>query len=244
VISVLIPAYNAGSTIEATLYSILNQTYPDWEAVVVDDGSTDNTVAVVEKVKGLVRQGDKIQVVRLAHGGCAHATHQGILRCRADVVTVVDADDLVYPDALSSIVKAFREDHCYMWTRFVHSSWEQRQRPAMGWTKDLPGGRSLKKTFLETGWWGGSHQRVFRRGTYLEETPHLDQRWQTAVDLQLCLLMAGTGRPTKWLPKVTYWYRRHKPQMSHQRRPEQRQAHREMLREWRERHTPARIGKC
>jgi len=237
-ITVLIPAYNAAGTIEATLYSVLNQTESDFEIVVADDGSTDDTLAIVDRVREKSLQGEKIVSIALSHGGCAHVTHQGIIRCNTDVVTILDSDDLLYRRALEVVLSEMGESVCYLWTRFVHSKWEDREHARLGWAKDLPAGYpTLKETFLRTGWWGGSHQRVFRRSVYLEETPGLDQKWQTAVDLQLCLRMAGTGRPTKSVNSVTYWYRRSRTQMSHTSRTKQRAAHKEMLVEWREKHS-------
>lgn len=234
-ITVLIPAYNAARTIEAALFSVLNQSTPEWEVVVVDDGSIDDTLGVVERVRSKVRQGAKIVPVRLPHGGCAAATHAGILRARTDLVTILDADDILYSSSLRVLLSAARPELCYLWTKFVYGPWEQRERPMMGWARGLPDGYvTLKETFLRTGWWGASHQRCFRRSVYLDLTPHLDQRWQTAVDLQLCLLLAGTGKPTRHIPEVTYYYRKHRPQMSTTRRDEQRQAHTEMLGIWRE----------
>lgn len=237
-ITVLIPAYNAAHTIEETLFSVLNQTMPDWEVLVVDDGSTDGTLEVVERVRARVRQASKLVSVSLPHGGCAAATHAGIVRARTDLITVLDADDLLYPHALKTVLAGMKPEVCYLWTKFVYGTWQQRSKPQLGWARGLPDGYpTLRDTFLRTGWWAASHQRCFRRDVYLAETPHLDQRWQTAVDLQLCLLMAGTGRPTRHVGEVTYFYRKHGAQMSSQSRTTQRQDHQEMLASWRKRHS-------
>lgn len=232
-ITVLIPAWNAERTLREALLSVLNQDMPLWECVVVDDGSSDGTVGVVQACQREFRQGDKITLVQLDHGGCAHATHAGILRAQTDVVTILDSDDLLYPHALRTVLEHFTDEVCYLWTQFNLGPRPSQARK--GWTRPTPLGYSLRETFLKTGWWNGSHQRAFRRSVYLDETPGLDQRWQHAVDLQTCLLLAETGRPTKHVPTVTYFYRKHRPQMSATRRAEQSAAHKQMVAEYRQR---------
>lgn len=235
-ITVLVPAYNSEATITPAINSVLNQTYPNWELVIADDGSTDRTAEVVSRIKASSKQGSKITLVKLEHGGCAHATHEGIIRCRSDLITILDSDDMLYPNSLQVIAHRTRPDLVYVWTKFRTSSWGSRDRAGSGWSRETPMGMTLKETFLETGWWNGAHQRAFRRSSYINDTPMLDQRWQTAVDLQLCLLMAGTGRPTLHIPEFTYWYRKPggRPSLSAQ-RGEQRKAHKEMLGAWRRR---------
>lgn len=235
-ISVLIPAFNVASTIHDTVYSVLRQTEPSWEIVVADDGSTDTTVKIVEGIQAKSLQGDKIRIVRLKHGGCASATHQGILRCRSEIITILDGDDMIYPTALTTVLRNLRVATCYLWTRFRTSHANNRAHAAMGWAANIPSQCStLKETFLTTNWWAASHQRVFRRATYLS-TSGLDMRWQTAADLQLALLFAGTGLPTQSVDAVTYWWRKSSGQMSAVLRPQQKTAHLEMLHEWRVRH--------
>lgn len=230
-ITVLIPAWNAERTIRAALLSVVNQDSPEWECIVADDGSEDGTADAVRACQQEFRQGTKITLVELQHGGCAHATHQGILRARTDVVTILDSDDLLYPHALRVVLRSFAEDMCYLWTRFALGPSPDRAK--LGWAKGTPSGWSLRETFLRTGWWNGSHQRAFRRSVYLDHP--LDQQWQHAVDLQLALRMAETGMATRHVPEVTYFYRRHRPQMSATHRGEQRLAHKEMLADYRQR---------
>ncbi len=93
--SVVVPAYNAADTIESTLRSVLAQTRPDFEVIVVDDGSTDDTAARAEAL------GDpRIRVVRQENGGTAVALNTGIAHARGEFVTLLGADDLYLPTYL------------------------------------------------------------------------------------------------------------------------------------------------
>lgn len=94
-VDVLIPAYNAGRTIRSALCSIQDQTVRDIHIVVVDDGSTDGTAAVV----GEAAAGDpRVELHRQGNGGIVNALNAGLRRCRAEFVARFDADDLSYPD--------------------------------------------------------------------------------------------------------------------------------------------------
>jgi glycosyltransferase involved in cell wall biosynthesis len=94
-ISVVVPSFNAGRWIAASLDSILAQTLPPGEVVVVDDGSTDDTAQVLEVY------GDRVRVVRAAHAGLAAARNLGLAVVGGDWVAFQDADDVARPDRLA-----------------------------------------------------------------------------------------------------------------------------------------------
>jgi glycosyltransferase involved in cell wall biosynthesis len=97
-ISVVVPAYNAGRWIDRTLASIQGQTWREIEVIVVDDGSSDDTVARVERAAAADR---RIRLVRQANAGPAVARNRGLRECRGVFVAPVDADDLWAPDNLA-----------------------------------------------------------------------------------------------------------------------------------------------
>ena len=93
-VSVVIPAYNATATIAAAIESALAQTRPPDEIVVVDDGSKDDTSAVVE------RFGPVVRLVRQANAGCGQARNTGAREARGTWLAFLDADDLWLPTKL------------------------------------------------------------------------------------------------------------------------------------------------
>jgi len=94
-ITVVVPAYNAEATIETALGSLLAQTCREFEVVVVDDGSTDTTAAIVEHMAAGATV--PVRLVRRAHGGRAAARDSGITATDAEFVGFVDADDTAEP---------------------------------------------------------------------------------------------------------------------------------------------------
>ncbi|UQR62306.1 glycosyltransferase [Bradyrhizobium sp. C-145] len=90
-VSVVIPAYNADATIDETLRSVRSQSHRELEIIVVDDGSTDNTIAVVQRH---LAEDSRITIIEQRNAGVAAARNAGWQAARADFVAFIDADDL------------------------------------------------------------------------------------------------------------------------------------------------------
>jgi len=99
-ISVIVPAFNAVSTLAKTLDSVISQTYPDWELLVVDDGSTDATLSIANEYAG---RDSRIHVIRQANGGESAARNAGIAQARYDWLVFLDSDDWIAPSHLEKL---------------------------------------------------------------------------------------------------------------------------------------------
>lgn len=95
-ISVVIPLYNKENSIAQSLKSVLNQTYTNFEIVVVDDGSSDKSVEVVKNIED-----ERIQLLGQPNAGPSKARNTGVKNSKGDWVVFLDADDELLPDALS-----------------------------------------------------------------------------------------------------------------------------------------------
>ncbi|HMC69231.1 MAG TPA: glycosyltransferase [Mycobacteriales bacterium] len=105
-VSVLVSSYNYGRFIGAALASVRAQTVPDFEAVVVDDGSTDDTFDVLADFL----RDPRFQLVRQEHGGPARAKSAGILWARGEYLAFLDADDVWEPTKLERQLGLFAAD--------------------------------------------------------------------------------------------------------------------------------------
>ena len=110
--SVVIPLYNKQNSIAATLQSVLAQTYTNYEIIVVDDGSTDDSANVAEatlrecKVYGVECRG---RVIRKANGGVCSARNRGIQEAKYDYIALLDGDDLWDEHYLEEQVKLIQD---------------------------------------------------------------------------------------------------------------------------------------
>jgi cellulose synthase/poly-beta-1,6-N-acetylglucosamine synthase-like glycosyltransferase/peptidoglycan/xylan/chitin deacetylase (PgdA/CDA1 family) len=97
---VIVPAYNESVGIERAIRSLADSDYPDYEVIVVDDGSTDDTADIVEGLEL-----DRVRLLRKANGGKASALNAGIDASSAPVVVMVDGDTVFEPEALRRLVQ-------------------------------------------------------------------------------------------------------------------------------------------
>lgn len=110
-ISIVIPLYNKQESIVATLQSVLAQTYQNFEIVVVDDGSTDNSAQVVEDFINSLpfREGQGIGLIRKPNGGVCSARNRGIQEAKYDYIALLDGDDLWDEHYLEEQVKLIQD---------------------------------------------------------------------------------------------------------------------------------------
>jgi len=108
-VSVVIPAYNCADFLFQTLDSVLNQTFSDFEIIVVDDGSTDNTKDLVSNY--IDKHKDKIKYIYQENGGPAAARNKGIRNSKGKYIAFVDSDDLWAPEKLEIQMEFIQKNH-------------------------------------------------------------------------------------------------------------------------------------
>lgn len=105
--SVVITSYNSSKYIKKTLISLLNQSFKNFEVVLVDDGSTDNTISIVKKFKQQKKL--KIKIIELLHKGSpARSRNVGILNSKGKYICFLDADDLFLKNKLFELNKTIK----------------------------------------------------------------------------------------------------------------------------------------
>ena len=101
-IAIVIPTRDRGPFLQLTIGAVQDQTHQDWRLVVVDDGSTDDTVALVDRI---AQSDQRVRIVAQPHAGIAATRNRGLQEIgSAELVTFLDDDDLWYPDCLQRLI--------------------------------------------------------------------------------------------------------------------------------------------
>lgn len=107
-ISVIVPAYNCEKYLEASIKSVIKQTYKNFELLIIDDGSTDNTSLLCEELKVL---DNRIKVFHKGNGGLSDARNYGIKRAKGKYICFLDADDTYNKNYLSELLRLIKENN-------------------------------------------------------------------------------------------------------------------------------------
>lgn len=105
-VSVIMPAYNAEAYISDAVNSVVNQTYADWELIIIDDGSTDNTA---QKVQPWLEQDSRVRYYYQDNGKQGKARNLGISKSRGVYLAFLDADDIWLPEKLEIQLREIQE---------------------------------------------------------------------------------------------------------------------------------------
>ena len=96
-ISVIMPVYQAGPFLRDSVRSVLGQTFPDFELILVDDGSTDGSAGLCDTLAG---EDSRVRVLHKKNGGVSAARNDGMDLAGGEYIYFCDADDTIAPDAL------------------------------------------------------------------------------------------------------------------------------------------------
>ena len=105
-VSVILPTYNRAAMLPRAIETVLAQTYPRWELLIVDDASEDETAAVVKRAAGRDR---RVRSLRVDHGGVGAARNAGLEAAEGALVAYLDDDNAMHPGWLKSVVWAFEQ---------------------------------------------------------------------------------------------------------------------------------------
>lgn len=230
-VSVIIPCYNAGDYLAPCLRSVLAQTMEDFELLVIDDGSTDDSLAVAQRI---ARGDARMRVFHQENRGVCAARNRGLDAARGEYVTFVDGDDLLAPDALERMLalapgadmvvcahETFDAAGCRK-TVVPETRWMDRQGAARRRAAAL---RLIEGDCVLNIMCGKLH----RRALLVREGLRLDENVKIAEDALFNLEAVLCGEGIAYLPQPVYRYRMHSASATHKRTESEYDAHRPWL---------------
>ena len=110
-VSIIIPVYNAQKNLGRCVESVLNQTYKDFELLLLDDGSTDNSGKICNKY---AEEDIRVRVIHKENSGVSDTRNQGIAMAKGEYLQFIDSDDWITQDATARFVRMAQEYPCDM----------------------------------------------------------------------------------------------------------------------------------
>lgn len=215
-VSIVIPVYNREQYVGIAIKSVLDQTYRDIELIIVNDGSTDGTLAIAEQ---FAAEDDRVRLIALkvdrtdeTERGAAQALKAGYELARGKYIGQVDSDDWLDRSAIERMVVVLDDDAgCGM----VYSNYidvdENGQQLRVGWRCSYTySAEKLLAVFMTF------HFRLMRRSIY-EQAGGIDLSFDRMEDYDLCLRISEITR-IGHISDFLYFYRNH-PDMTHQKDP-------------------------
>lgn len=149
-ISIIMPAYNAETTLQMAVESVIEQTYPQWELIIIDDASGDGTSKLAEEY---ARRDPRIRVLtQMQNGGVARARQTGLDAARAQWIAFLDSDDAWRADKLQRQAEAALERNADL--VFTGSAYMNADGRRLAWTLHVPSHigyrRLLKQNLIST----------------------------------------------------------------------------------------------
>jgi glycosyltransferase involved in cell wall biosynthesis len=199
-VSVIIPTFNRKGYVCDAIDSVLNQTYRDFEIIVVDDGSTDGTGETLRE-----KYGEKIRYYSKENGGCATARNFGIRVARGEYITFLDSDDTFMQDKLETQVGILEKNHDSGLVYSDSFSFDGQRRILIAAVKPDRDQSVTFPLFMTT--FMGSGSFTVRR-KYLDEAGYFDESMRYNEDTDFLLRLAVHAKAYR-SDKPSYVHRDH-----------------------------------
>ncbi len=194
-ISIIVPCYNQAHFLDEALQSVLNQTSPNWECIIVNDGSTDDLEDIVLK---WIEKDKRFKYFFKENGGLSSARNFGIKKAEHDIILPLDSDDKIHENLISEVVNEFKSSHADVVYYDVEFFGEKK------------GLYSLPKY---------QYKRLLTRNTFIACTPFkkesylkiggYDEQLKSFEDWDLWIRMLNQNSKVVKINKTLYYYRKH-----------------------------------
>lgn len=208
-ISIIIPAYNAERYLSETIESVLQQTYTNWELIIVNDGSTDATSGIITNYAD---KNKRIRYVTKKNTGVSDTRNEGIKEAKGDYVFFLDADDIWLNDYIEQKLELFKNDKANL----VYSACNLIDENSKPLNKTLKGSGDVSLNDLLTG--KGNYitapSGISVTSQSLKEIGGFDINLSNNADQDLFMRYLAAKKRVSYVNKVLWLYRVHNANMS------------------------------
>lgn len=218
IVSVALSVYNAEPYLAAAIESILNQTFKDFEFIIIDDGSTDDSLKTLQKYAA---QDQRIRLTSRENRGIPQTRNEILAQSQGEFIAVMDADDIALPDRLAQQVEFLTQHPNVVCVGGGFEMIDEKGRYLTSLT--VPTDDATIQKLALAGHCSICHPTAMIRRTALQQVSGYDEAFRQTLDLDLWLRLGEIGQLAN-LPQPLLRYRLHAQSVSGQRREQQRQS--------------------
>ena len=199
-VSIITPSFNQGPFLEDTIRSVLSQSYPHLEYILIDAGSTDNSLEIIHRYSSKLAYW-----ISEVDRGQAHAINKGLQRAQGEILGWLNSDDLLLPDAVSQVVQVFLEEPetGVVYGRLERIDENGRLLP----TPELPKDRTEFSIAHVLGECIVNQPGAFWRRSVMDQAGLLNESLSFSLDYEYWIRLALLGVKFKKLPQVVAHFR-------------------------------------
>lgn len=205
-ITVVVPVYNMAQHLEKAIKSLLNQTYDNYEILIIDDGSTDNSGVLCDNLE---KKHDNIKVFHKENGGLSSARNKGIELSDGDFIIFPDPDDWVDEDYLSCLVNSYNDTQLEICGHYIVSPNAQRTHNPDGEKNTLTKEQAIIKLLKSTAYCGYAWNKMFHLDIIKANNLRFDEELGMAQDLHFAFRYMLLCDKIAYNPEPHYYYYQH-----------------------------------
>ncbi len=208
-VSIIIPCYNVENYIAATIKSVINQTYSNWQLIVVNDGSTDESL---QKIEEFVNQNAKIKVFNKINTGVSDTRNYGLKKAKGEFITFLDADDVWHSDYLNkqlNLLQSSSFDLSYTACKLVDEKGRCLNKTIKG--ELAP---SLEDFLIQKANYNTNPSGVVYKKKCFENVNGFDINLSNNADQDILIQMLAKGNTIGYIDELLWEYRIHGNNMS------------------------------
>lgn len=207
--SIIIPAYNAKQYISETVQSVLNQTHTNWELIIIDDGSIDNTLEIIE---AFAKTDSRIKYLTKHNSGVSDTRNKGLSMAKGEFISFLDADDIWNKENLEEKIKFIKKNDIDV----AYSNCEKIDSNSNSLNNILTGTDSplLSDILLLRGNYITAPSGIVLKKSVLDKIGGFDTNLSNNADQELWIRILSNNFKIKLIKNVLWKYRVHNNNMS------------------------------